>query len=136
MCGDMITRILHIDSPVPATEGFHRFDIKTMDHLREFLEDVSSFDEEPLSLNVQGCSAPVFGGLLKFVEDYNGSIEMMANDPVPPTMISRFARVCVFGKTFPEETMVELIWRYKPVQLVIRLRELFGIPKKESLYGH
>lgn len=124
-------RILHIDSPIPASDGFLRFEIRTMEQLREFLEEASSLDEESLSLNLQKCSTGVFGGLLKFIEDYNGSIEVLANDPVPSTIISRFSRICVFQKTSPEETMVEILWRYKPTHLVNKLCELFGVTKKE-----
>lgn len=127
---NMAGRILYIDTPVPPKDGYKTYTIKTAEEAREFVSEVlgTSF---PVYLDIQGCSSKVFGILLSFLDEFKESVDMIADDPVPLTILSRF-RVLQISTVFPEEFYVleSLRWKFQPVSIRTRMNNLYNnVPK-------
>jgi len=125
-----LQRTLYIDSPVPPKEGYSQYLIETTEEAREFIANIHGTSFE-IYLDIQGCSSKVFGILLNFFEEYNGPIEVVANDPVPLTVLSRFRTIKV--SSMSEEvvdTLESFRWKFQPTSIRTRMNNLFGIKVK------
>lgn len=120
-----LDRTLHIDSPVPPREGYQVYQITTAEEARDFVSDVLGMCF-PVHIDAQRCSQKVFSVLLPFLEEYGSSIEMIANDPVPITVLSRF-RIVNVTHMFPENDfpLESLRWTFQPISIKARLEKLF-----------
>lgn len=111
-----MNRSLHIDS---AEELDDCFVIRNRKEVESFLEKVEG-QSRPLILDLRGSSRSALLSLLKFIEDYEGSITAFVKDPVPLSILSRFPNrtKSVFGFI---EKPVEFL-RLKPMSLDLKDR--------------
>lgn len=89
-------RVLYIDGPKPPM--YNVVMCQNISDMRDLLEEASYLNREPLSIDMRGCvcKSAVFGGILKLLDDYEGPVELLCEEPVPPTILSRFSTIlCV-----------------------------------------
>ena len=137
MFRELPSRILYIDSPVPPREDYEIYSVKTAEEAREFVSDMFG-RSVPVFIDAQECSERVFGILLQFLEDYAGSVEMSATDPVPVTALSRFRTVRTSSLLLDEADSLEALrWKYQPTSIRLRMNTLFGAgERKHNRDGH
>lgn len=133
---NVLERTINIDSPVPPKEDYVQYSIETVEEAREFIANVHG-TSLAIYLDIQGCSNKVFGILLNFFEEYSGSIEVVANDPVPLTVLSRFRTINV--SSMSEEvvdTLESFRWKFQPTSIKTRMNSLFGTKATGKEYGN
>ena len=90
------------------------------------LEDPIDLCLDARSLTVRGLSS-----LLKFIEEYQGSITLVASEPVPAPVLSRFIEIQKFP-VIKESHFLELFITKTPVNQQNRLRQLFDLKTVEN----
>jgi len=87
-----MNRKLYIDSFDVAIP-----ELKVLNNIQDIHNIISeySFNSEPVDLNldVRNLNEKTLTSMLKFIEEYKGSITMVINDPVPLTILSRFIEI-------------------------------------------
>lgn len=87
-------RVLFLDG-VPKGEEFRapRF-VQNREQIEALYEEVYSRQDPPdLCLDCRELRPVVFSMLLKFFEEYRGGLKVLALDPVPSPVLSRFVTV-------------------------------------------
>jgi len=87
----MVQRLLLLD----GTQGKQLENVQVIHDIKDIrrLYELYYYLEAPvnLTLDTRGVSSNHLNYLLKFLEEYEGGIALVANDPPPPPILSRFA---------------------------------------------
>lgn len=88
-------------------------------------------DAPNLGLDCRNLSDLSFNLLLKFLEEYRGGVTMLANDPVPAPILSRFSNIQKFF-TPRESSIMELRLHSVPNSIREKVGALCGVRLKED----
>jgi hypothetical protein len=89
---------------------------------------------EDLALDCRGLSVKALSVLLKFIEEYPASITLVASDPVPKPVLSRFIEIKKYPLIKESDLRFSYISRCSR-SLQPKLCELFGIKVKLDTQG-
>jgi hypothetical protein len=128
----VLKRVLYLDSLPEKRFSGKFFSIVNQDDIDRLYGGFFSLKEPPfLCLDCRNLSLRGYSRLLKFVEEYRGDLIMIATDPVPPPILSRFTEVV--KKFVPQKSsFLELKLRNLPEGLKRRMYGLFGIVYREE----
>lgn len=125
-------RVLYLDG-VPKGEEFRapRF-LENRDQVNDLYEEVYSRQDPPdLCLDCRALRPSIFTMLLKFFEEYRGGLRVLATDPVPVAVLSRFV-VVKKEVMVTEGSLVEVRLRGLSPQMKEKIGGLFGLHSREG----
>lgn len=129
--GIVRNRVLYIDG-IP--EGIRLPSLRTVstrEDVAELYEDVFRRQDPPdLVLDCRSLRTVTFNAMLKFLEEYRAAVTLIAMDPVPPPVVSRFA---VVEKKFTPigGSLTEIRLRQLPFSIKAKVYQLFGVAFEE-----
>ena len=121
-------RILHIDrapSDWPGLSGGAVMVVRSADVAQLYERYFVRSFPPPLFLDCRQANTWQYGQLLKFFEEFKGSLTVLAMDPVPPAVISRFVQVKKVVKE-PEGDWGMFRLRNTPPSIRNKVYDLFG----------
>lgn len=122
-------RTLHLDEAPQGLTG-RLIILSTKEDIDELYQTVFLLKEPPaISLDLRTLNSRFIGSLLKFVEEYRGSLSVLARDPVPAPLQSRFTVIKKRFEPSPSEFM-EVKLRNLPSGLRTRAYNLFNIRER------
>lgn len=130
---EVTNRALYIDCVPEKSENI--VTVESANDARGVIERFSELLVPPaLVLDCRTLPRRSFNVLLKFIEEYESPITLIARDPVPGTILSRFTEI---KKSFDVEayqfrSVVELHLKFVRGKMKDRLNSLFGIREAES----
>lgn len=127
----MASRILYLDG-IPQKGLVNIHSISSREDVERLYSETFRLQNSPeVTLDCRTLPQGSFSLLLKFVEEYPGSVIMVANDPVSSPILSRFVeRKKIFTPT-PGQ-LVGLRFRKVPNSIRAKVGTLFGIVVRDD----
>lgn len=120
-------RRIYIDRPVENTPLKGVFSLSSKEEIQNLYgEKLSRMDAPPLVMDCRELNEREFTMLLKFIEEYRGDITIIARDPVPQPILSRFTEIFKNPEVVGGSLLNKRLSR-TPFSLRDRVEKMFGI---------